>query len=301
MTVYLDSVFFWNGLLDYILLLTTAQLSGLPLHRLRCLLGALLGAVYAVAVFLPFGTALTTLWAKVLFGVLLCAVAFAGQPRFLRRSLLFFLLSVGFAGCVMVVGQLCGGVIPWQNGVLTIHLSARMFFITAGISYVVLSVVFRSSAKHGGVGGELIPVTIEFEGKTVRLTALCDTGNDLRDPLSGKPVLVVWSEAVRELWPVQYRNLLTRRNLESPVDVLRVLCEQGGTGRFKLITYRVVGRKNGLLLSVRSDCVTIKNQRCEGLSVALTPTALGTGYHALWGGGKGKGENRHVSFLGKTA
>ena len=51
--VYVDSVFVLNGLMDYLLLLVTARLAGIPLRRRRYLLAALAGAAYAVAVFLP--------------------------------------------------------------------------------------------------------------------------------------------------------------------------------------------------------------------------------------------------------
>ena len=51
--VYLDKVFLLNLLVDYVLLLTTAHLGGMPLQRKRLLLCAFGGAVYAVAAFLP--------------------------------------------------------------------------------------------------------------------------------------------------------------------------------------------------------------------------------------------------------
>ena len=51
--VYADSVFLLNGVMDYVLFLVTARLAGIPLKRRRYLLAALLGAVYAVAVFFP--------------------------------------------------------------------------------------------------------------------------------------------------------------------------------------------------------------------------------------------------------
>ncbi len=51
--VYVDSVFVLNSIMDYLMLLGTARLAGVPLRRRRCLLGAILGGAYAVAVFLP--------------------------------------------------------------------------------------------------------------------------------------------------------------------------------------------------------------------------------------------------------
>ena len=51
--VYLDRVLLLNLLVDYLLLLTTARLAGIPLRRGRLALCAAVGALYAGAVFLP--------------------------------------------------------------------------------------------------------------------------------------------------------------------------------------------------------------------------------------------------------
>ena len=51
--VYWDRVVVLNGIVDYLLLLSAAWLSGLPLRRGRLILWAALGGLYAGAVFLP--------------------------------------------------------------------------------------------------------------------------------------------------------------------------------------------------------------------------------------------------------
>ena len=51
--VYIDSLFLLNLIVDYLLLLGAARLSGAVLCRPRLALGAVLGAAYACAVFLP--------------------------------------------------------------------------------------------------------------------------------------------------------------------------------------------------------------------------------------------------------
>ena len=53
MVVYLDRVFLLNLLVDYLLLLAGAQLSGRMLCRLRLLLCAAGGGIYAALTFLP--------------------------------------------------------------------------------------------------------------------------------------------------------------------------------------------------------------------------------------------------------
>ena len=73
--VYADSVFLLNGAMDYVLLLVTARLAGIPLKRRRYLLAAALGAVYAVAVFLPGMGFLSAFASKLAVGVLLASLS----------------------------------------------------------------------------------------------------------------------------------------------------------------------------------------------------------------------------------
>ena len=73
--VYLDSVFLFNALLDYLLFLSTARLAGIPLRRRRYLLCGVLGGLYAAAVFLPGGGFLTETLVKAGVGLLLALIA----------------------------------------------------------------------------------------------------------------------------------------------------------------------------------------------------------------------------------
>ena len=77
--VYLDSVFLFNALLDYLLFLSTARLAGIPLRRRRYLLCGVLGGLYAAAVFLPGGGFLTETLA---WGCCWRSSPLAGRPIF---------------------------------------------------------------------------------------------------------------------------------------------------------------------------------------------------------------------------
>ena len=104
--VYVDSVFVLNGLMDYLLLLVTARLAGIPLRRRRYLLAALAGAAYAVAVFLPGMGFLSAPPVKAAAGVLMALIAYGGEARLARLTLLFFALSCALAGSVLALGLL---------------------------------------------------------------------------------------------------------------------------------------------------------------------------------------------------
>ena len=75
--VYLDRVVLLNLAVDYLLLLATARLAGLPLRRGRLALAAALGALYAAAVFLPGCRMLAHPACLLAAGVAVCGAVFS--------------------------------------------------------------------------------------------------------------------------------------------------------------------------------------------------------------------------------
>ena len=290
--VYLDSVFVLNGVMDYFLLLATACLAGVPLRRMRFALAAVLGGLYAAAVFLPGCGALASIPGKALAGAAMALAAYGPDRKLPRLMLLLLLVSCGFAGCVLGLGMASGGV-PMANGVFYTDVDVRVLLMAAGAAYVVLSVVFRASARQA-LNGTLTHAVLCWGDRKVELTALCDTGNGLRDPATGNPVLVACAERLRELWPPELRPFLTDRALEHPAEVLARLPSE--RTRFRLIPYRTVGVPSGLLLAVRTDRCVIGGRRMERLLVALSPTTLGDGFDALWGELERSEQDDHFTY-----
>lgn len=182
--VYLDSVFLFNALLDYLLFLSTARLAGIPLRRRRYLLCGVLGGLYAAAVFLPGGGFLTETLVKAGVGLLLALIAFGRETHFLRLTLLAVAIACALAGTVLALGLLAGQHIPNARGIFYTNVNGKTLLLSASGVYLLLTVIFRAAAAHG-IRGECLPVTVCLLGQTVALTALLDTGNSLRDTARG--------------------------------------------------------------------------------------------------------------------
>ena len=179
-----------------------------------------------------------------------------------------------------------------ENGIFYTNVDGGVLLIASAAAYVVLTVVFRASAGNR-LKGLLVPVTLVWEERQVRLTALCDTGNALRDPTTGRPVLVAEGMRLGGLFPAELRPFLSYDALRSPADLLGRLGEW--RVRFRLIPYHAIGTAGGMLLALRADWGEVGGKRYDRLMVALSPTELGDGFTALWGAweGSGKYENHH--------
>ena len=281
--IYLDGVFLLNALMDYLILLLTARLAGIPLRRYRYLTAALVGGLYAVAACWPGWNFLRGGAAKLLTGALLSLISFYGETCLLRLILLMPAIACGLAGCVLGLGMLGGNQILLQGNRLILVLG-----ISAAAGYGCWGMIFHSAGRNG-LQGNLLPVKVCLCGRTAELTALWDSGNSLREVESQQPVLVAAPDALRRLLSVEIRRLLTEEQLKSPADLLEAMALCAPSLFPQLMPFQSVGTSGGMLLAIRSDWVEVCGERMERAYVALSPTALGTEYGALWGGAVKKG------------
>lgn len=253
--IYGDLVVMLNFLVDFLLLLGTNRLSGFPLSPGRSAAAAGLGSVYAASCLVPgFRFLAGNLWRLVSLAGM-AAVAFGLSRSAVRRGGVFVLLSLALGG---IACQMPG-----------------LRFGTLVLASAGLWLLCRAVLGEGRLGQEYVPVTLCRENRRVTLTALVDSGNTLRDPVTGEGVLVISPGAANRL------TGLTREQLADPLTTLT----QRPVSGLRLIPYRAVGQDGGMLLAMRIPQATVGSRRGSAL-VAFAPEGLGEGkeYQALIGG-----------------
>ena len=255
MTVYLDLVMVLNFLVDFLLLMGANRLSGCPSGIPRCCLAAAAGGVYAGVCMLPGFTFLgNTFWRIVILSSM-AVMGFGLDRSAVQRGILFVFLSMAL-----------GGVAMGMNGPSSFTL------ILAALALAVMCLWgFRGRLR----GQNFVPVELKLNGQTYRLTALCDTGNTLKDPITGHQTLIVGADVA------QRAVGLTPRQLNDPIGTVASGCVSG----LRLIPYRAVGRPNGMLLACSFDEVKIDG-KIAGRVVAFAPDNIDSSgvYQALTGG-----------------
>ncbi|MBO5953991.1 MAG: sigma-E processing peptidase SpoIIGA [Oscillospiraceae bacterium] len=255
MQVYLDLIMLLNFLVDLLLLLGTNRLAGFPLRPGRAALAAGIGGVYGGICLLPGLHFLgNTLW-RVVSLLIMSSVAFGWDRGALRRGVLFVLLSMALGG--VALGLSSGG----------------FWGLVLSAAAVCLMCIFGFRGRPGS--REYVDVELNYGEKKEKLLALRDTGNTLRDPVTGGSVLVVSAAVAQRLLG------LTKMQLLSPVETVAA----GTIPGLRLIPYRCVSSTGGMLLALRLERVRIGNWQGSVL-VAFAPEGLdseGT-YQALTGG-----------------
>lgn len=242
--IYIDEIFLWNALADYVLLLSAATLRALPLKRRRFALSAVLGGMYAVFAALPGLGWLQSGAVKLCVSVLLSWLSF-GSEGLLRSWLCFLLLSAAFAGAMLGSGRLGVG-------------SLQTLLISFALLYALLRLLLARQLE----GRKLMETCVTLGERSVDFRALYDTGNALFDPVSGLHVLIAETAALAPILPCTLSG--------NAAEDFPLLNEYA---RCRLLPYRSVGG-SGLLLCFRPDRLTLDGEAREML-VGLSPTPFG--------------------------
>lgn len=261
--IYIDSLFLLNLLIDYLLCLVSARVCGLRLKRLRYALAALVGALYAVGVYLP-GLEFLRLPAMKLFLWLIMALcAFGGEAEILRCGVVFAAVSAAFGGFIWGI-ELAGGRPVFD---------VRTLILSFALCYAAMRLVFGARAKLAD--DKRMLVRMELEGKKAEFTALHDTGNRLSEPISGSRVIIVAPCAARPL----FEGCEELLELEGVAFMEMASALPRFEGRLRLIPYSSLGG-SGLLCAFRPDSVLCDGEKLE-IMAALSHAAAGDGFQAI--------------------
>lgn len=275
--VYVDTLMLLSSLsflMDYLLLWATAKVTRTSLRPRRLCLGAGIGTLYFAVYYLSHRGAGYDLgwllsWPAVVavsLGMLAAAFWPLPWPTLARVTGYFYFIAVSSGGAGVAAGYALG----WgAAGRLLASIAAIL--VTAELGW---GVVQRT------VWQRLYHVTLEvlIFGQKVTAQALVDTGNRLRDPLGGTPVIVVEHDVVAHLMPEHLHPVLSKMEAGDFSDVSRLLSSQRWSSRFRVIPFNSLGKEKGLLIGFRPDeaAVWIGGRRLPlgPVVVALHPRAL---------------------------
>lgn len=270
--IYVDVLAGVNLAMDYLLLAAAAKLSGAYCTRARLLAGAALGACYAVASCgIPF---LALMPIKAAAGLLMVRLCFGARStaELVRLAALFYLVSCAAAGGALALGKVSDASF-FAGGGYYIDVPFRVVAAAGAVSWGLTGLLFRGEAK----AREACRVHLDFAGHSADFSLLVDTGNDLSDPVSGRPALVLDRRAAARVLPVEAALPLAALRADNAPAVLAAL---PGTYRtqFQLLPYRAIGKEGGLLLAFRPERAERDGKPWQGLA-AISPERVANGFY----------------------
>lgn len=257
MRVWGEAYWFFNVWMNYLVLLLSACVTGRLFRPVRALLASSLGAVYAMLAwganqsFLRSGTALC------LCALSMVYLAFGkGCFRMLPVALAVGLFFSGFAQTIL----------QSKLPIVSIPLISGLIPLAAGMH------VRQMNRSHGAE----VYLRFTLQGKAVMLPAMRDSGNLLRDGLTGIPVIVVPAGRMKALLPDPVRA----DDLSTLPPGWRLISVRTVSGRGLLMCFRpdqteLIGTNQGHWVEAMIAVSPFPGEK------ALVPETLFQGFHAV--------------------
>ena len=251
-TVYVDVFFLINFSMDFFGLFLASKLLSRRTSLLRTALAAAFGGVYAcVALFLSLESISGVL--SFFADASACAVMalIAVFDRKAKRAALSFSLVFG------AVSLLLGGAMTALFYAFN-KIGVDRWFSSSGeegadfASGWIFVVIAALSGIFALLGGNLLKkkglrrigyVEIEYRGRRARIPCLCDSGNLLREPISGLPCVLADIDSLADVFSAGFRDCVKRRDITSlsalDASRIRMVPARSASGDVLLVGVRV--------------------------------------------------------------
>lgn len=256
MTIYLDIVLLENIGMNYIILFTTGIINKMKTKPIKLVISSLIGALYAVLSFVATLEIYESLTLKILLSIAMIYIAFKPEKMKLlfRQLMLFYLVSFVFGGTAFALLYFIRPQdILMKNGLLIGTYPIKIALLGAILGFVIVHIASKGIKNKINQKDMFCDVEVKIEENTLNVKAMIDTGNLLKDPITGLPVIIIETAKLEEILPKQI--------IEGVEDIINGKLNQIDDKfavKLRVIPFTSLGKQNGMLLGIKADEATIK-------------------------------------------
>lgn len=254
--IFIDVLIIENFFMNYLLLYFINRFCRCRAKMWRIIAGAFIGAMYVLVVFYPDLHMFYSVLMKFMISLLMIVVSFSPHElrRFMKITILFYIEAFIIGGFLLGIFYLTNRTTEIINGALYIKsVSASPEYIIIGSIIAIILVKFGFDYFEGYYINEKTKVELELvlNQRKCRITALIDTGNSLRDPITNVPVIIAYYKSIIDVLPDELREVIL--NDYSYEIIKGRVMESELKSRIRIIPYKALGVENGVLIGIRMD------------------------------------------------
>lgn len=202
MVIYADVLIVVNTIVDYFILLLSGAISRSTYKNFRLIVGAFLGGISSLYIFLPQQPILIELLYRTVTALIITFVSFGYKKikNFIRATFAFIISSLVYGGSVMAIWLIFKtNSILINNSYVYFDISATYLIVCSIIIYLIITII-NALVKREASTAERCVISLRFQDRRTNLIGIVDTGNSVNDVLGNAPVLFVSDETFTKLF-----------------------------------------------------------------------------------------------------
>lgn len=259
--IYIDVLIVENFFMNYLLLYFINRFCKCRTKKWRIIIAALIGAFYVLVVFYPDLQEFYSVIMKFMISVLMIIAAFSPHElkKFFKILVLFYLEAFIIGGFLLGIFYLNNPTPEIINGALFISsISPSPEYIIIGSIIAIALIKFGFDYFEGYYVNDKTSVQMDIvlNNKKCRVTALIDTGNSLKDPITNVPVIIVYYKTIIDILPEELKEAIL---MDYSYEIFKKrIMDSELKSRIRIIPYKALGVENGILVGIRMDLVISK-------------------------------------------
>ncbi|MDD4780070.1 MAG: sigma-E processing peptidase SpoIIGA [Tissierellia bacterium] len=248
MEYYIEYIFAENFFIDFMLLYITGNLIKRKIIFKRLIVASFIGAIYVILTFYIGKIFMTYFIVKFSISLLMLAVAFetSNVISSIRLVLSFYIVTLIMVGITWMLYF-------FTNNKLTVNIILLSIFMgSAVLKYLFYEIKLRKEKSSF-----FRTITIKINNKQKPLKAFIDTGNELVDPMTGKPVIIVNIECLKDLLEDNLFIAITEFYKSKDKNYINIFLENNYKLKLRVIRYNTISNKGELMICIVPDNVTI--------------------------------------------
>lgn len=265
MTVYIDIIIVENLIMNFIILYATGIISKNKISYTRIFIASLIGAIYAITEYTSKLNIYSNIIIKMILSIIIIYVAFYPQniKKMCKKLILFYLTTFTFGGiATYLIYVLKPQNIIIKNGTYIGTYVLKTIFLGAIIGTIILVIAFKVTKNKITQKDMICKVKIKIDGKEKIVNTMVDTGNMLKEPITGTPVVVVEKVTLYDLIPKEILNN-TDAILGGDFEKIPESIKKEYINKLKIIPFSSLGKQNGMLVGIKPEKVEIINEETK--------------------------------------
>ena len=259
MTIYIDVVLIENLIMNYIILLATGVILKNKIKHIRLIIAGLIGAIYSILTYVITIGIYSNFFFKLLLSVMMIYVAFNPQnvKKMWKALISFYLTSFVFGGAAFALIYIVKPQeILMRNGLFLGTYPLKNVLLAGIIGFLIIITTFKIVKTKITKKDIYKEIKIYIDEKVIKINAMLDTGNMLKEPITGVPVIIVEKSILYELLP---KELLDNINqiLGGDLENISENIKEKYLNKLKFIPFSSLGKQNGMILGIKPDYIEI--------------------------------------------
>ena len=263
--IYIDILIIVNLFINYFILLATAKFFCIKWKTSRLILGEILGGIYSLYILVPELPIFISLLIKLFMSLTIIGATFGFKKPipFFKILLYFYSINFLFSGIMMALWIMFKpNGMQTNNGIVYFNISPIVLIIFTIISYMIIEIINRTINRRK-LENKLLRLKIIFKNNQIKVTAKIDTGNLLKEPFSGLPVIVAKETSIKPLLSENTYNQIKNFIKNESTDILDM--------NIRMIPFRTISEES-VLPAFKPDFIKINESEVQKKAyIALCP------------------------------